>query len=158
MADPEALDRTTTRTRARVTRRRFTWDTPSYPIPSIDELCPPRNLDRRPLTVEETHEFESAGALLDRLERSIKEWRAKLPDDAQPLIEAIVPGGWIVVQEFVEQGHNGIAIRGRAGNRDCLLLVHQANLQLLCTIEKLESDRQRTPIGFVRLDGKRSEA
>ena len=126
---------------------RFNWDADSYPIPSLDALSP-----------EETHEFESAGALLDRVERTIKEWRAKLPSDAQPLIEAIVPGGWIVVCEFHEQGHNGIAIRGKAGDRDCLLLVHQANLQLLCTIEKLEDDKERTTIGFIRLGGKRSEA
>ena len=140
-----------TPTLAPLPRRRFTWDAPSYPIPSIDEFCPAA-------TVEASHEFESAGALLDRLERSIREWRARLPSDAQPLIEAIVPGGWVVVRDFVEQGHNGIAIRGRAGERECLLLVHQANLQLICTIEKLDNERKRTPIGFVRLGGRRTEA
>ena len=132
---------------------RFKWDAASYPIPSIDALS---GLDAP--TPELAHEYESAGALLDRLERTIKEWRALLPVNAQPLIEAIVPGGWIVVCDFVEQGHNGIAIRGKAGDRDCLLLVHQANLQLLCTIEKLESSKKRTPIGFIRRGGKRSEA
>jgi hypothetical protein len=132
---------------------RFKWDTESYPIPSVDALS---GLDRP--TFEQTHEFESAGALLDRLERTITEWRSKLPSDAQPLIEAIVPGGWIVVCEFLEQGHNGIAIRGKAGDRECLLLVHQANLQLLCTIEKLDGDKARTPIGFIRRGGKRTEA
>jgi hypothetical protein len=132
---------------------RFKWDAASYPIPSIDALS---GLDAP--TPEEAHEYESAGALLDRLERTIKEWRTRLPENAQPLIEAIVPGGWIVVCDFVEQGHNGIAIRGKAGDRDCLLLVHQANLQLLCTIEKLDSAKERTPIGFIRRGGKRSEA
>ena len=132
---------------------RFKWDAASYPIPSIDALS---GLDEA--AAERAHEYESAGALLDRLERTIREWRARLPANAQPLIEAIVPGGWVVVCDFVEQGHNGIAIRGKAGDRDCLLLVHQANLQLLCTIEKLDSSKERTPIGFIRRGGKRSEA
>jgi len=137
---------------------RFKWETASYPIPSVDALSSASVLDIEEPTAEQAHEFESAGALLDRLERTIREWRLKLPANAQPLIEAIVPGGWIVVSEFVEQGHNGIAIRGKAGDRDCLLLVHQANLQLLCTIEKLEDETERRTIGFVRLGGKRSEA
>ena len=137
---------------------RFKWETASYPIPSMEALTTPGMYGVETLSPEQSHEFESAGALLDRLERSIREWREKLPSNAQPLIEAIVPGGWIVVCEFVEQGHNGIAIRGKAGNRDCLLLVHQANLQLLCTIEKLDDEKKRTPIGFVRLGGKRTEA
>lgn len=132
---------------------RFKWDAGSYPIPSIDALS---GLDVP--SPELAHEYESAGALLDRLERTIREWRARLPENAQPLIEAIVPGGWIIVCDFVEQGHNGIAIRGKAGDRECLLLVHQANLQLLCTIEKLDSAKERTPIGFIRRGGKRSEA
>ena len=132
---------------------RFKWDAGSYPIPSIDALSVEGES-----SVEHRHEYESAGALLDRLEGTIKEWRSRLPENAQPLIEAIVPGGWIVVTDFVEQGHNGIAIRGKAGDRECLLLVHQANLQLLCTIEKLESARERRPIGFIRRGGKRSEA
>jgi hypothetical protein len=136
-----------------VTLSRFKWDAASYPIPSIDALSGAGEPSE-----EQTHEYESAGALLDRLERTIREWRARLPENAQPLIEAIVPGGWIVVCDFVEQGHNGIAIRGRAGDRECLLLVHQANLQLLCTIEKLDNAKARTPIGFVRRGGKRSEA
>lgn len=137
---------------------RFNWDTASYPIPSIDALSTPGLYGLDAQTPEESHEFESAGALLDRLERTIKEWREKLPSNAQPLIEAIVPGGWVVVCEFVEQGHNGIAIRGKAGDRECLLLVHQANLQLLCTIDKLDDEKPRTKIGFVRLGGKRTEA
>jgi hypothetical protein len=137
---------------------RFKWDAASYPIPSVDALLAPSPFSLEGPTREESHQFESAGALLDRLERTIKEWRAKLPSNAQPLIEAIVPGGWIVVHEFVEQGHNGIAIRGKAGVRECLLLVHQANLQLLCTIEKLEDEKERRSIGFVRIGGKRSEA
>ena len=142
----------------RVRLGRFKWDEASYPIPSIDALSASALYDLADRTAEESHEFESAGALLDRLERTIREWRAKLPENAQPLIEAIVPGGWIVVSEFVEQGHNGIAIRGKAGDRDCLLLVHQANLQLLCTIDKLDDEKPRTTIGFVRLGGKRTEA
>jgi hypothetical protein len=137
---------------------RFKWETASYPIPSTDALIASSRFGLDSETPEQSHEFESAGALLDRLERTIREWRAKLPSNAQPLIEAIVPGGWVVVCEFMEQGHNGIAIRGKAGNRDCLLLVHQANLQLLCTIEKLDDEKKRTPIGFVRLGGKRTEA
>lgn len=120
---------------------RFKWDAESYPIPSIDALSSAVGTSR-----EEAHEYESAGALLDRIERTIREWRDRLPENAQPLIEAIVPGGWIVVSDFVEQGHNGIAIRGKAGDRDCLLLVHQANLQLVCTIEKLDNTKERTPI------------
>jgi hypothetical protein len=137
---------------------RFKWDAASYPIPSIDALSATEFYDLDARTPEDSHDFESAGALLDRLERTIQEWREKLPSNAQPLIEAIVPGGWIEVCEFVEQGHNGIAIRGKAGNRECLLLVHQANLQLLCTIDKLDDDKPRTKIGFVRLGGKRTEA
>ena len=137
---------------------RFKWDEASYPIPSIDALSSSSLYSLDGQNPEQSHEYESAGALLDRLERTIREWRAKLPANAHPLIEAIVPGGWIIVCEFVEQGHNGIAIRGKAGDRDCLLLVHQANLQLLCTIDKAADEKPRPTIGFVRLGGKRTEA
>ena len=120
-----------------------------YDVPSIldvfDHVHPPSPV-------------ESATELLDSLEKTIHEWRRRLPPDAQPVIRALVSsGGSVIVKEIAEQGHNGIAIRGESGGSECLLLVHQATLQLLCTIEKVEDEKQRYRIGF-RVAGERREA
>lgn len=134
------------------------WRLPAYSIPSIFE--PPRfNAEALALdvpTIEETHSYESAGELLTRLEKTIRSWREELPSDAQPVIMAMVSGNVIVVSEFVEQGHSGIAIRGRLGERECLVLLHQSTLQLVCTIEKLKDEKQRYKIGF-GVAGKKTE-
>jgi hypothetical protein len=72
------------------------------------------------------------------------------PKYAQPVILAVLANGVLIeAHEFSEAGHHGIAIRGRlADGSECLMLVHQASLQLLCRVVKTEDVKQRYPIGF----------
>jgi hypothetical protein len=98
---------------------------------------------------------ESSSGLLKNLDKLIDEWLRELPQDAQPVIVAILANGVTIdAREFSEAGHNGIGIRGRLGDgSDCLVLAHQANLQLLCRVVKTDNPRERYPIGF-RYSGK----
>ncbi len=97
--------------------------------------------------------------LLGRLAARIRAWRQKLPEDAQPVVVALLPNtGTVRVVKLAEDGHNGVAITGKIGDSDteCLLLVHQNNLQLLCFIEKVIEKKKRYRIGF-SIGGKQSE-
>ena len=100
---------------------------------------------------------ESAGGMLRRLAQSITEWREALPEDAQPVITAIASGGVsILVERMTQESHHGIRIEGKLNNNSCMLLVHQANLELLCYIEQVKEVKFRRKIGFI-IDGEESE-
>lgn len=100
---------------------------------------------------------DSAGGMLRRLAETILEWREELPEDAQPVITAIASGGaQIMVERMSQESHNGIRIEGKIGDNPCMLLVHQANLELLCFIEKVQEVEFRRKIGFI-IDGEESE-
>ena len=110
-------------------------------------------------SLEESHDYESSALLLERLAARIRgPWRQKLPEDAQPVVVALLPNtGTVRVVDLAEEGHNGVAIKGKIGDSDteCLLLVHQNNLQLLCFIEKVVEKKKRYRIGF-SIEGERN--
>ena len=100
---------------------------------------------------------DSAGGMLRRLAQTIIEWREALPEDAQPVITAIASGGaQIIVERMSQESHHGIRIEGKIGDNPCMLLVHQANLELLCFIEKVQKVEFRRKIGFI-IDGEETE-
>jgi hypothetical protein len=107
-------------------------------------------------THEERNEYQSAGVLVQRIAASITQWRAQLPPDQQPAILAILTGGiQIRVKRLAEESFHGIRIEGALAGNPCMVLAHQATIQLLCYIEKIE-EGHRKPIGFV-IDGKEQQ-
>jgi hypothetical protein len=101
------------------------------------------------VTQEETHGYESARTLIDRLQTRYTLWKEQLTADLQPAIYAILPNGAVMnALDFEEDGHNGIAITGDIQGLRCLLITHQAGLQLLCVAEPVEQKSERREIGF----------
>ena len=113
-------------------------------------LAMPRFEIPRMPTEEEKHAYESSGALIRRLAITINMWRGQVPKDAQPVILAILANGTPVrVSRLVQEGHNGIIVDGKVGDSPCLVLAHQATLQLLCYVEQMQKpEKERAPIGF----------
>ena len=109
-------------------------------------------------TLEENNNFQSAGALLKRLAESIAKWRQQLPDDVQPAIVAVLHGGiQIDVASLAQESFHGIRIEGKTQGSPCVVLAHQATVQLLCFVQPIKSPEQpRKRIGFV-IDGEESQ-
>jgi hypothetical protein len=100
-------------------------------------------------TAEEIHRFESSGVLIARLEERVKLWQQSLSSNTQPAIVAILANGLeIRVTSLSQEGHNGIAIEGLITGKQCMVVAHQAGLQLLCYIEEVQDEKQRRSIGF----------
>jgi hypothetical protein len=131
---------------------------PSLRLPSEPAPLPRPNIPTFP-TVEETNTFQSSGMLLRRLANAISQWRAQLPQDVQPGIIAILHGGiQIEVDCLAEESCHGIRIEGRFGGSPCVLLAHQATVQLLCYVQPIQPpEHPRRSIGFV-IGGEESEA
>ena len=125
---------------------------PSMPVPEPIRMP-------RIQTFEENNHFQSAGVLLRRLAESIGQWRTTLPEDVQPAIIAILHGGiQIDVDRLAQESFHGIRIEGRTQGSPCVVLAHQATVQLLCFIQPIQPpEHPRRPIGFV-IDGEESEA
>lgn len=127
------------------------WALPSISIPE------PIRMHHIP-TFEENNRFQSAGALLQRLADSISQWRSALPEEVQPAIIAILQGGIQVdVERLAQESFHGIRIEGRIKGSPCVVLAHQATVQLLCFVQPiLPPERPRRPIGFV-INGEESQ-
>ena len=105
----------------------------------------------------EVNSYQSAGALVKRLANSIIEWREALPEDQQPAIHAILSNGLAIeVDCLSEETFHAVRIEGRINGAPCMLLVHQASVQLLCYVQKIEKEDDRRKIGFI-LDGERTD-
>src|SRR5262249_32994163 len=83
----------------------------------------------------------------------VKEWRKAIPKDAEPVILAILANGTVIDAHRVSpQGHHGVLIEGTLFSPDdaspCIVVAHQANLQLLCYIRKVLEPREPRVIGF----------
>ena len=128
---------------------------PSLRIPSDPVPQPLPNLP----TVEETNTFQSSGMLLRRLAEAISRWRAQLPQEVQPGIIAILHGGiQIEVESLAEESFHGIRVEGQLGGSPCVVLAHQATVQLLCYVQPVQPpEHPRRTIGFV-IGGEASEA
>ena len=109
-------------------------------------------------TVEERHEYESAGELIKRLAARIRLWQEQLEGNIQPVILAILTNGASIrVRRLEQDGHNGIIIEGTVDDKPCMILAHQQNLQLLCFVEEIkEPEQKKEPIGF-NYHGKNSQ-
>jgi hypothetical protein len=107
-------------------------------------------------TEEERHSYESSAMLINLLAARIKEWRKAIPKDAEAVIWAILANGMVIdVHRLVAQGHHGIVVEGTLLSPDdspdaspCMVVAHQANLQLLCYVRQVPEPREPRVIGF----------
>lgn len=128
----------------------FELSTRMLPIPNAHLIQPP-------LPSEKNH-YQSAGILMRKLASKVASWRESVPPDAQPVIVAILHGGYqINVELLAEESFHGIRIEGTLeGGGPCMVLAHQSSVQLLCYIEKIEREEQRRKIGFI-IDGQEQQ-
>lgn len=127
-----------------------------HPLPAIDCYVPSRGA----ATVEEHHQFQSAGVMLRRLAMAIGQWRRELPPTVQPGLLALLNGGvQMDVEGLSQESFHGIRIDGTVGGVRCVVFAHQATVQLLCIEQPVRPPEMplRRPIGFV-IDGERTEA
>ena len=110
----------------------------------------------RPLklaTQEEMNQYQSASVLLRRLAESITQWRSQLPaqEEVQPAVRALLNGGvQIEVETLAQESFHGIRIEGKIQGSPCIVLAHQATVQLLCFIQPVQPpEHPRRPIGFI---------
>ncbi len=118
----------------------------------VDYLALPA-IDIPQLPYLEGREQQSAGVLIQCLADTILQWREKVPADVQPAIIALLNGGVAIrVDKLIQESHHGIRIEGRFEGRPCMVIAHQASIQLFCYSERIEAEAQRRRIGFI-LDG-----
>lgn len=116
---------------------------PSFQLPDVD-----LSSIRIP-TPEERHEYESSAVFINRLAERVRLWKEKLPADVQPSIIALLTNGVAIqVATMWQEGHNGIGIEGTLNGEPCMVITHQASLQLLCYAEQIKEEKQRRSIGF----------
>lgn len=115
------------------------------PRPVLDFQIPQVHIP----TPAERDSYQSSKELIRRLAATIKIWAAQAPEKTQPAILAVLNNGAAIqVRQLASEGHHGIRIEGMLGDVPCMLLTHQASVQLLCYLEKVEKDEQRHTIGF----------
>ena len=119
----------------------------TVPIPKFDPA-----IIKMPTKAEE-NSYASAAVLVNRLAARIRGWKTKLPPDAQPVVIALVEGMEINVKSIGAEGHHGLVIQGMMNENECMLLLHQSSVKLLCYIEKVESGKKVEKIGFT-IEGK----
>lgn len=111
---------------------------------------PPVDLSRLP-TIQERHAYESAQDLIDRLAARYAQWVKELAENVQPVMYAILANGAVIrVVSLSREGHNGVAIEGllEDANVSCLIITHQASLQIFCAAEVIANQSERRTIWF----------
>jgi hypothetical protein len=137
--------------------RRITDELTRYQMPEIPEM-PVFEPIQMPSS-EERNEYQSAAVLLQELATTITTWRAALSETMQPAVVALLQGGvQVQVQNLAQISFHGIRIEGRINGKPCVLLSHQASIQILCLAEEIAPpETPRRPIGFI-IDGQLSTA
>ncbi len=125
-----------------------------------NQVVPQRPLPKLTIPAQPTgslDEHQSAGILMRRLADTITQWRAQLPEDEEPAILAIMHGGvQINVERLAQESFNGIRIEGNINGNPCMLLAHQATVQMLCFVKKVEKEEVKRRIGFI-IEGKEED-
>jgi hypothetical protein len=120
-------------------------------------VAPPRidHLIHMPPTPSEANQFQSAGVLVRRLAETVVRWRKLAQTNTQPVVIAVLSNGASInVELLAEESFHGIRVEGTIDGQPCMLLTHQASIQLLCLMAKVE---QKRPIGFI-IAGQRTDA
>ena len=121
---------------------------PRLELPDLSHLRVP--------SPREQNEYQSSGVMLKRLADTIQKWRLSLPKDHQPAVLAVLHGGVIVaVDSLAQESFHGIRVQGIYEAKPCMVLAHQASVQLLCFAQRIEKEEFRRKIGFI-IDGEES--
>jgi hypothetical protein len=135
-----------------INERNMAFDVPQLFVdfPKVDPVRIP--------TQKERNAYQSAGVLVRRFAETVAQWRAQVPADSQPAVIAILQTGvQVSVSLLAEESFHGIRIEGTIDGTPCVVLTHQASVQLLCFAAKVEKEEFRRKIGFV-IDGQESQA
>jgi hypothetical protein len=131
-------------------------------MPSLSHLATPL-LDISSLempeipSIEERHSYESSKDLIRSVIATIRQWKKSQPDACQPSILALLHGGvQIEVTSLTNVSFHGLRVEGVLGGRPCVVLTHQATVQLLCYPAEPATDQPRRKIGFC-VDGHLTE-
>jgi len=139
-------------------------ESPDSPTPPLSEQEGVETPDLPPIATSEDPN-ESAGALLQSLADVVAAWRSQLPSDVQPgLLALLQDGSQLEVERLSQEGFHGIRIEGsfewgkirkiggmEYGRAACLVMAHQATVQLLCFAKN-----QGSPLKLIEfvIDGK----
>lgn len=125
-------------------------------IPDFDFIAkntaPKKQLVEMPQlpVVAETDRYKSASAFMRALANEAMSWNEQLPDNFQPEILALLPGGLqIKVNVLSQVSFHGIRIDGSLNGSPCSLLGHQNTVQILCYGKEILPDDPKRPIGFI---------
>jgi len=126
---------------------------PKFSLPDIAPLPKLKPMDysafKIPTPAEQNY-YQSAEILILRLRERYEAWCAELPEDVQPAIYALTGGVVLRVASLTQESFHGIAVDGAMldSNARCLLIAHQASLQLLCVAEPVTAEQPKRRIGF----------
>lgn len=108
-------------------------------------------------SLEERHSFESSKDLIQSLVVTIRQWKKSQSDACQPAVLALLHGGvQIEVSRLTNVSFHGLRIEGSLNGRPCVVLAHQATVQVLCYPAEPVKEQPRRKIGFV-VDGELTE-
>lgn len=94
--------------------------------------------------------YAASTELVKRLRARYEQWEKELPENFQPAIFVVLANGITLrVEKLASEGFNGVAITGDINGNPCLIIAHQAALQLFCIAEPVTQEEQRKPIGFI---------
>jgi len=101
------------------------------------------------LNVGDFRESGSAEDFVLRLQHHICSWKKQLPEDAQPVVLAVLPGGRTIhVTSLGCDGHSLLRLEGVMAGIPIMLLAHHAAVQVVCYINKDVPFEERRTIGF----------
>lgn len=108
-----------------------------------------------PMSASWVDDSNMAQRFADRLKSRLESMEKELADDEQLEVVAFLPSGKAVVVEAIGYENPAlITLRGQEqdSGKECALLVHQASLQVLVSIERLAIGRARKLIVFESFD------
>jgi hypothetical protein len=107
-----------------------------------------------PMNATGADDSRLAQRFADRLKSRLEDMEKELADDEQLEVVAFLPSGKAVVVEAIGYENPAlITLRGQEqeSGKECTLLVHQASLQVLVSVERLALGRARKLIAFESL-------
>lgn len=106
---------------------------------------------------EERQSYESSKELIQAIVATIRQWKVSLPAGCTPAVMAVLTSGvQIEVTRLANVSFHGVQIEGLIGKAPCVMLAHQATVQVLCYVQDDKPESPRRRIGFV-IDGTETE-
>lgn len=129
------------------------------PLPSLrgnlfDRIVRPADLLPEsyddPLASLDFTDKASAEAFVEALQISIDEWNKRTaPNEQIAVIAVLTSGHQVRVRQMRPASHDTVLLEGELGDASpWLLLAHQATLQIVCSVEAVEPEKKKYPIGF----------